>query len=254
MLPSTCTASMAGSKKICFAIYWSKLIGSHQNVLEWRQMINLICAGLSWSSSSLPPNGFSSARSHLNQVRKFTVYLSNVGISKFFSLWLWFSLADEMRNGWREPSDHVYFALTLGRQQHRYEDKRHCHTLSSPLQRVPLHKGSNYSRKSSGLFSRNLKATKRLNTECCPLRNLGYRSITEHKIFHHGRGQSFIPDFSFSKSPRIWNFLPRLIHLDPLLCPWTDGGSEKGGKVAKHFITQPVQGSGVGWGSLEEEC
>ena len=173
---------------------------------------------------------------------------------KLFSLWLWFLAADEMRNGWRETSDHVYFALTLGRQQHRYEDKRHCHTLSSPLQRFPLHKGSNYSRKSSGLFSRNLKATKRLNTECCPLRNLGYRSITEHKIFHHGRGQSFIPDFSFSKSPRIWNFLPRLIHLDPLLCPWTDGGSEKGGKVAKHFITQPVQGSGVGWGSLEEEC
>ena len=80
---------------------------------------------------------------------------------KLFSLWLWFLAADEMRNGWREPSDHVYFALTLGRQQHRYEDKRH-HTVSvthcpAPFKGFPCTKGQITRGKSSRcLFSRNL--------------------------------------------------------------------------------------------------
>ena len=42
MLPSTCTASMAGSKKICFAIYWSKLVHTRMSWNEDKWLIRFV--------------------------------------------------------------------------------------------------------------------------------------------------------------------------------------------------------------------
>ena len=60
-----------------------------------------------------------------------------------------------------------------------------------------------------------------LNIGWCPLRNLGCKSIkASTKYFITEEGETLFQTFLFQNFPTS----ERLIHLDPLLCPWTDGG------------------------------
>ena len=87
------------------------------------------------------------------------------------------------------------------------------HIVQSTSKFSPVQRGSNYSQiKDRRLIFQKFESHKKSSHaqhRVVSLEKSGLQKYkSEHKIFHHGRGRNFIPDFSFSKFPHIWKTDP----------------------------------------------